>query len=168
MTSEEEKEPETFECSHCGNPVDKDDEFCTDCGTIFEEDVKCSVHINSEALGVCVICCLPFCNLCGNTINNHFLCNTHSDYEIYQGMVRVYGDLDDTNVQYASSCLKQAGLHPFIYCRVQPKGGSRLVYSLYEANGDSSGHIVNEIKVMVPAQEVVAAEDLLRDLKILQ
>ncbi len=168
MRSQQENEQEVFECSICKNQVDSDDEFCTECGTIFDDGINCSVHADIEAEGVCIICCLPFCNQCGANINKHFLCHTHSNYEIYQGMARVYGDLDDTNAQYVKSCLEQAGLHPFIYCKVQHKGGSRLVYSLYEANGDSAGHIVNEIKVMVPCQEIVTAEDTLRELKVMK
>ncbi len=168
MSTQPEKEEEIFECSACKNQVDSEDEFCPDCGTLFEDGVNCSVHSDIEAEGVCIICCIPFCSQCGAVINKHFLCGTHSDYEIYQGMARVYGDLDDTNVQYVKTCLEQAGIHPFIFCKVQPKGGSRLVYSLFEANGDSGGHIVNEIKVMVPCQEVVSAEEILKELKIIE
>ena len=82
-------------------------------------------------------------------------------------MARVFGDLDDTNVQYAKSCLEQAALHPFIFSKIQAKGSSRLVSTLFEANGDSNGHIVNEIKLMIPCQEVIAAEEVLRELKII-
>lgn len=168
MKKQQEKEQEIFECPACNNQVDKDDEFCPECGTLFEDGIKCSVHSDIEAEGVCIICCFPFCNQCGSANNKRFLCHSHYDYEIYQGMARVYGDLDDTNVQYVKSCLEQAGIHPFIFCKIQPKGGSRLVYTLFEANGDSGGHIVNEIKVMVPCQEVVTAEDILRELKVIK
>ncbi len=167
MKNQENIEPEELECSNCKSHVNGDDEFCPECGTIFEDGIMCSLHKDTEASGVCTICCLPFCEECGAEINTRFLCETHSGYEIYQGMARVFGDLDDTKVQYVKTCLEQAGLHPFIYCKVQPKGGTRLVYTLFEANGDSGGHIVNEVKVMVPCQEVVKAEDILRELKVI-
>jgi hypothetical protein len=165
---QQEKEQDIYNCTVCKNQVDEQDEFCPECGTLFENGIKCFLHSDIEAEGVCIICCLPFCNKCGAKINKRFLCNSHSDYEIYQGMARVYGDLDDTNVQYVKSCLEQAGLHPFIFCKIQPKGGSRLVYTLFEAHGDSGGHIVNEIKVMVPCQEVESAENTLRKLKLIK
>jgi hypothetical protein len=161
-----ETENEIFECPDCKNKVEKDDEFCPNCGTLFIDDVKCSNHPDSEADGVCIICCLPFCSLCGSENNKHFLCTAHFNYEIYQGMARIYGMLDDTNAQYIKSCLEQAGLHPFIFSRSQPKGGSRLVYTLFEAEGDSGGHLVNEIKVMVPCQEVLNAEKVMKELEI--
>jgi hypothetical protein len=166
MNFDEEKN--IFECPDCYSDVKEDDEFCPECGTLFADEVKCSIHSGTDAAGVCIICSLPFCSGCGDINNGHFLCSVHYDYEIYQGMARVYGGLDDTNLQFAKSCLEQAGLHPFIYCRIQPKGGTRLVYSLYEANGDYKGHIVNEIKIMVPCQEVEAAETVLKELKLLK
>jgi hypothetical protein len=81
-------------------------------------------------------------------------------------MVRVYGVLDDVAAQYAKTCLEQAALHPILFCRGQPKGGPRFVYTLYEAAGDYDGHIVNEIKVMVPTYEVAEAEKVLASLDI--
>jgi hypothetical protein len=97
-----------------------------------------------------------------------FLCNHHSSYEIYEGMVRIHGVLDDVAAQYAKARLEQAGLHPLLYCRPQPKGGPRFVYTLYEAAGDYDGHIVNEIKVMVPTYEVAEAETVLVSLDLRQ
>lgn len=164
---EQEEEHDTFECSFCKNPVKQNDEFCTDCGTLFEDGIKCSVHTDKDAEGVCIICSLPFCALCGAIVHKHFLCESHSGYEIYQGMARVYGNLDDTNAQYIKSCLEQVGMHPFVFSKTQPRGGSRLVSTLFEAHGDPYGNIVNEIKVMVPCQEVIAAEDILRELKVI-
>lgn len=168
MKTEIEEEQKIFECPECKNEVNNDDEFCPECGTIFVDEVKCSFHSVIDAAGVCIICSLPFCSECGDAINKHFLCRSHFEYEIYQGMARVYGGLDDPDLEFVKSCLEQAGLHPFIYCRIQPKGGTRIVYSLYEANGDYRGHIVNEIKVMVPCQEVEAAEETLRELKLIK
>jgi RNA polymerase subunit RPABC4/transcription elongation factor Spt4 len=168
MKNQEDVEQEELECSKCKSHVNGDDEFCPECGTIFEDEIMCSIHTDKEASGVCTICCLSFCEECGAETNKRFLCNSHSGYEIYQGMARVFGDLDDTKAQYVKTCLEQAGLHPIIYCKVQPKGGTRLVYTLFEANGDSGGHIVNEVKVMVPCQEVVTAEDTLRELKVIK
>jgi hypothetical protein len=83
-------------------------------------------------------------------------------------MVRIYGVLDDVAAQYTKSCLEQAGLHPILYCRRQPKGGPRFVYTLYSAAGDYDGHVVNEIKVMVPTYEVAEAENVLASLDLTQ
>ena len=153
-------------CPRCRNDVKAQDDFCTHCGVLFQEGVACRHHPGTQAAGACIICALALCAECGGLVAGRFLCNHHSDYEIYEGMVRIYGVLDDLAAQYAKSCLAQAGLHPVLFCRRQPKGGARFVYSLYAAGGDYDGHIVNEIKVMVPCQEVEKAENVLISLNI--
>ena len=155
-------------CEQCGHPVEADDDFCPECGSLFIDDVFCENHNSVPAEGACIICSKPYCSKCGLKTNGHFLCNHHSNYEIYEGMVRVYGILDDLAAQYATSCLEQAGLHPVIFCRDQPKGGPRFVYSLYEAAGDFDGHVINEIKVMVPCREVTEAEEVLKSFDIIK
>jgi zinc-ribbon domain len=155
-------------CPRCRNEVKDSDEFCPHCGELFADGVMCENHHERAADGVCIVCALPLCRTCGGSVSGRFLCNRHSTYEIYEGMVRVYGVLDDLAAQYAKTCLEQAGFHPMIYCRSQPKGGPRFVYTLYRAAGDYDGHVINEIKVMVPCAEVVEAEKILAGLTIAQ
>jgi hypothetical protein len=164
----EELSENNLTCDECGQSVNADDDFCPRCGSLFIDDVFCENHSNVSAEGVCIVCSKPYCSKCGFKTSGHFLCNHHGNYEIFEGMVRVYGVLDDLAAQYASSCLEQAGLHPVIFCRDQPKGGPRFVYTLYEAAGDFDGHVINEIKVMVPCQEVLEAEETLRSFNILK
>jgi hypothetical protein len=162
------REPEDgdFVCSECNNDIRADDDFCPHCGAMLIDGVMCDLHRSAPAAGVCIICALPFCHECGLTVFGRFLCNRHRGEEIYEGMVRVYGVLDDVAAQYVKACLEQAGLHPLLYCRGQPRGGPRFVYTLYASAGDYDGHVVNEIKVMVPCQEATAAAGILADLKI--
>lgn len=152
-------------CDKCNNEVNEDDEFCTECGSLFEENIQCENHKENLAKGVCIICSMPYCEKCGFEVNNLFLCNKHNNYEIYQNMVRVYGTLDDLEAQYLKSCLEKENLHPILFCKIQPKGGPRFVYSLFEAVGDPWGNIVNEIKIMVPSQEVIKSEEIINLVK---
>lgn len=96
----EENNKESLVCAQCENDVKESDDFCPSCGELFLDDTLCENHDNVLAEGVCIICSVPFCLKCGLKVNNHFLCNDHSAYEIYQGMVRVYGTLDDLDAQY--------------------------------------------------------------------
>ena len=155
-------------CARCSGQVQSDDEFCTHCGSILIDNVTCAAHPEREAEGVCLICCVPSCKRCGAFLHDIFLCDAHAGYEMFEGMVRIYGDLNDTPAQHAKTCLEQAGFHPMIFCRTQAKGGPRIVLTLYRAAGEYDGNIVNEIKVMVPCQEVLEAEQVLRDLGILE
>ena len=160
-------EKDTLTCSHCEENVREDDEFCPHCGSLFIDDVKCSEHPRIDAGGVCIVCALPYCGDCGGSVNGLFLCNEHAGYEIYQGMARVYGTSDEAMIRYASTCLEQAGLHPFIYQRkASPISIGGPGYSLFRASGEFDGHIINELKLMVPCQEVSEAEKVIRELKI--
>jgi hypothetical protein len=168
MTPMSTPENDSFQCGKCGNAVQADDDFCPHCGGIFGDAFQCVNHQDRTADGACIICALPLCPDCGGMVMGRFLCNHHSSYEIYEGMVRIYGGLDDVAAQYAKTCLEQAGLHPLLYCRRQPLGGPRFVYTLYSAAGDYDGHVVNEIKVMVPTYEVAEGEKVLASLELKQ
>ena len=152
-------------CEVCNNHVKEDDDFCTNCGSLFIDDIFCKNHNNISADGVCIICNYPFCKKCGVKINNHFLCVEHSDYEIFEGMARVYGTIDDTTVQYVKTCLEQDGLHPVLLSNHSPFGGAGFSYSLFKVTGYSLG---NEIKVMVPCQEVLKAEEVLKSINTIK
>lgn len=165
----EDNEAEKLFCPHCNSTVKKDDDFCPDCGALFAEFVKCIEHSDKEAKGVCVICCKPYCQVCGIYINEIFLCNEHSEYEIYEGMARVYGSSDSTQIEYAKSCLEQNNLHPFIFSRKRNNlymNGTD--HSMLSASYELDGHLVNEIKLMIPFQELIRAEEILDELNILE
>jgi hypothetical protein len=153
-------------CSDCNNEGAEGDEFCPNCGHAFVKNLRCSNHADVEASGVCIICCLPFCRKCGGRVNKLFLCGDHEDYEIYEGRARVFGVSDEVTAQYAQECLKHGGLHPFLFSRKASSlsmGGPD--HTTFRASGEYDGHIINEVKVLVPCQEVPRAERLLRDLE---
>ena len=154
-----------YVCTNCEFKVDDDSDYCPRCGTLFIEEVKCEVHTHIETEGVCVICAISFCNKCGHKVNNVFLCNEHDGYEIYEGMARVFGTSDSTQVEYIKSCLDQESFHPFVYSRKSsPMHLGGTDYSLFRASGDFNGHIINEIKLMVPCGEVLKAEKLISEI----
>jgi hypothetical protein len=152
-------------CSSCQAKAIGDPEFCPHCGNSFADGLRCVKHKSSDAIGVCVVCCLPYCSRCASRVNKRYLCHKHEGYEIYEGMARVYGISDEAAARYVTDCLVKKGLHPFLYSRKASPisiGGSD--YTLFEASGEFDGHIINEIKVMVPCGEVLAAEELLQKL----
>lgn len=104
-------------CGYCENKIDENDDFCPNCGCLFIDNVYCINHPETVADGVCIICCEPYCSKCGGEVNDKFLCADHAEYEIYQGMARVFGISDESQAQYIEGCLKDGGLHPFIFSR---------------------------------------------------
>jgi len=80
-------------------------------------------------------------------------------------MARVFGSSDEQQVSNYKSALEQNDLHPFIFQRkaspISLGGGD---YTLFRASGDSAGHIINEIKLMVPCSEVLQAENIIDEI----
>ena len=152
-------------CDFCGTEMSDDAEFCTKCGTIFIDSVSCFNHPDDEARGVCAICHQAYCKRCGLRINGIFLCNEHSDYEIYEGMARIFGSSDEQQVNFYKSILEENKLHPFIFERkTSPLSLGGIDYSLFRASGDANGHLINEIKLMIPCSEVLQAEKIIDEL----
>jgi hypothetical protein len=158
--------PTQIECDRCRNLIQDSDDYCIHCGALLIDGITCNSHPSKPAAGVCVVCSLPCCPSCGGSVNYVFLCETHTSYEIYQGMARVYGSSDAVQVDFAKTCLKEAGLHPFVYSR---KASSISVggpdYTLFRASGEYDGHILNEFKLLVPCHEVLEAGQRLKELK---
>ena len=152
--------PEKLFCDFCGTEISDDSEFCTICGTIFIDDVSCFNHSDDEAKGVCTICHQAYCKRCGLRVNSIFLCNEHSDYEVYEGMARVYGSSDEHQINYFKSVLEENKLHPFIFDKTDSpfaEGvGNRIL---------TKGNLLSEIKILVPCSEVLQAEKIIDELE---
>jgi hypothetical protein len=164
-----EPEDNPLVCPVCTNEVGEEDDFCHECGELFAEGIMCEAHPTQNATGVCIVCAKPYCKECGGRVNGRFLCNAHRTTEIYEGLARVFGDSDAVQVEFAKTTLEEAGLHPFLFSRkASPLSMGGPDYTLFRASGEFDGHIINEFKLMVPVQEVVAAKEKLKELGFIQ
>ena len=152
-------------CGRCGHPVRGADTYCMNCGALFVDSLRCSVHPVVEAEGVCVICAKPFCKECGGESDKIFRCDAHfAEYEIQEGMARVFGSTDNVQAQYVTSCLTQAGLHPFLYSRLFNPGADLVAIT---GPRNFGRHPVVELKVLVPFAEALEARKRLRQMKLI-
>lgn len=146
-------------CSLCENEVERNDDFCPNCGTLFAEFVKCVEHTNKDAKGVCVICISPYCEECGMFVDDRiFLCNEHSEYETMEGVACVLSAEDSAQIELIKSNLEAEGLHPFSFPRKVSSVHSSFAYT---------GYGISDFPLMVPFQEVMQAEEILREMKLL-
>ena len=156
----EEISSEDLICSLCENEIQKDDEFCPNCGMLFTEFVKCNLHSDKDAAGACVICSTPYCERCGLFVEGEiFLCNEHSEYETVQGMACVFSADDSMQIDLIKSNLAEEGLHPFSFPEKISSIHSALAYT---------GNTSNNFPLMVPFQEVMRAEEILREMELLE
>lgn len=158
----------TFICKRCESEVPNDAEYCPSCGALFTEDLMCINHNENKAEGVCVICEKPFCSKCGSDVDDLFLCFEHEHFEIIENMGRVFGTSDIVQIEYAKDCLEKENLNPFAFSKkaspLHLGGGD---YSLFRAAGETPGNPVNEIKLMVPKNEVLKSLQVLKDIEII-
>ena len=148
------KKSQKLKCSRCEEPINQKDTFCKNCGGLFSDDLLCVNHKSIKAEGVCVICSKPFCKKCGVEVHKVFLCDKHSDLEITEGKVRVFGSTDNVRTQFAVTCLKQAGYHPFHYSRLFNPVGDKVSITALRNFGN---HPIEEQKILIPFPEFIKA-----------
>ena len=154
---------EKFKCDNCKTEVEEKAKYCPSCGGLFI-DAVCEIHKEKEAAGVCLVCNKICCSKCGLFVNGTFLCNQHSDIEIFESMGRVYGSSDSLEIDFLLSVLETEELHPFRYERkTSPISVGGTDYSLFRASGEYDGHIINEIKILVPLNEYLKAKAVVVD-----
>jgi hypothetical protein len=151
-------------CERCGRAVPQQGVFCKSCGALFSDQLRCSKHHSVEAAGVCVICSKPFCKDCGGDTDKIFLCDPHfAEYEIHEGMARVFGCNDNVQAQFVTSCLEQAGFHPFLHSRMFNPGPDFVAIT---APRNFGRHSIVELKVLLPFSEVLKAKKTLNELDL--
>ena len=97
-------------------------------------------------------------------IDNLSLCREHEHYEIIQNHARIKGGSIEVEIQFYKNCLENEGLHPIIFNRKYSTWHMGAGdYTLFRASGEYDGHLVNEIKLMVPCAEVLRAEEILSE-----
>lgn len=156
-------ETERLSCEFCKNIIREDDEYCVSCGHLFEDDVLCNNHDDADAEGVCVICSYAFCKECGKFDNGIFFCTEHKGYQVFQSMACVFGSNDNLEAEYIKNALAAEGMHPFLFDKKLSITGTD--YSWFNTSADPGGHVLNEIKIMVPLNETLEAVELIATLK---
>lgn len=156
-------ENENLVCLNCELGVKDSDEYCPNCGVVFAENIKCHFHREAEAEGICLICSKLCCKKCGLLVSNVFLCNEHGEYEIIEGMARVYGSNNSMEIRYYTEILEKEALHPFVYSRQSMSEPFSLrTNALFGA--ETNDYVFYEFKLMLPLKEVLEAEKILEPL----
>ena len=138
-------------CEKCGTNKQSVDRYCSQCGALFIEETTCYNHPSTFAQGVCAICNQACCKKCGLWVNHIFLCDLHSNYDIYEGMACVGVSDDEMELKVAHDILVQEGFHPFIYKTMEYRNRGLIEHSLVP------------VKLLVPCKEVFGAEKVIDD-----
>ncbi|MBN2011116.1 hypothetical protein JW960_17345 [candidate division KSB1 bacterium] len=158
-----ENDQSQYECENCHHDVDVDAAFCPYCGGIYTDYLRCEKHGMTDADGVCVICGKAYCSRCGGWVNSTFRCNEHAQYEIISDMACVFAASDEMHADYLAQVLETEGLHPFLFQnKMRP---NNLSFSAIASTINEEMHRYFETRIMVPFGEVIAAEQILKDIE---
>ena len=152
-------------CTNCKNSVNSNEKYCLHCGDIFDKDLFCMKHSFTKAQGVCVICKEPCCEKCGEMVKNIYFCFCHNKYEVMEGMVNLYSNSNEINIKYVYQLLKQNDLQPFLF--YSGRRPISLDYSLMSNLISKNERKSSIIKLMIPFNKFIQAEEILKDLEIL-
>ena len=148
-------------CEHCEREVTADSDYCPHCGFLFEggEKVTCDTHPLSDAIGVCIICGKPLCELCGETNEDRLFCPDHLDVSVEEDWAEVMVSTDINEAELAKAVLEGAGIH------VQVRDFGSIGYA-WDGGGDSSlsrSQLGKPARIFVPISEYLGARETLND-----
>lgn len=149
-------------CDQCDADAVDGLKYCPNCGALYEEGVKCVLHPEVNAIGVCVLCGTAGCADCCHRGERAFLCTDHEGYEIMEGHALVLTLTDSLQSGLAEDALTSAGLHPHIYTTTYNPGVNQVsqwMYTVYERRS-------TYFKVFVPFNEVGEAQKVLEDFQL--
>lgn len=153
--------PEYVQCSHCGEEVTPDSEFCPHCGALFPEagQVVCDTHSSSPATGICIICRKLVCDECGKFVYGRCFCLEHRGVEVQQDWARVFQSTEINDSGLVKSFLESNGF------KVLDQNFAPIGY-VWDGGGDSSisrSNVNRPAKVFVPIPEYLKAEEALKE-----
>lgn len=147
-----------IKCPICDRVITIDKGFCDYCGSILNEELNCTIHQYHEAEGICLICSKPFCSDCGTEVIGKFFCLEHSNYEMLENLVTIYGSNDNSKIIAIKKLLEELNLHPTIINKTEKYFGDLKIFNSINQTDKFNDDISKIIKVLVPCKEVQVAE----------
>jgi len=155
--------PEFKRCENCEREITADSDFCPHCGFLCEGSgkVACDLHPLNEAIGVCIVCQRPLCELCGEINEDRLFCPDHLDVVVEDDWAEVMKSTDINEAELSKAILESAGFH------VQVRDFGSIGYA-WDGGGDSSlsrSQLGKPARVFVPVSELLGAREALREWK---
>ena len=146
---------EFIKCSHCGEEITEDSDFCPHCGVLFAEAGKvfCDLHPLEPGAGVCIICRKLCCEECGAVVRGRYFCSAHRKIKVEQDWAEVFRSTEIADAELVKSVLESAGQ------KVLVQNFNSMGF-IWDGGGDSPisrSNINKPAKVFVPIPEYLDA-----------
>ena len=148
-------------CSHCGEEITEDSDFCPHCGTLFESagSPRCEMHESVLASGVCIICRELVCRSCGARLGGRTFCEAHRGVKVQQDWAEIVRATDMNEAELVRAVLQGGGF------KVQTQNFESIGYA-WDGGGDSSqsrSNLSRPAIVLVPIPEFLRAEEAIAE-----
>jgi hypothetical protein len=142
-------------CSHCGEDVTEDSDYCPHCGILFpnSESALCDTHQTINATGVCIICRKTVCPRCSKGVHGRTFCLDHKNVEVQQDWAEVFESTEINDAELIKSVLEKSQY------RVLVQNFGSIGYA-WDGGGDSPqsrSNLSRPAKVFVPIPEYLEA-----------
>jgi hypothetical protein len=142
-------------CNHCGEPLNVTLLFCDHCGTMqaSNTEYECETHTDRSAIGMCVVCYKPVCDVCKTTSGKKFLCSDPS----HQQMINDWSVVHYVESEFEADAIQQ---------NLKAAEVESKTFSLHD---HVAAHFIpeNHVAVWVRQQELQKAIKVLTDLNLI-
>jgi B-box zinc finger len=148
------------QCNNCGAELDSQTFlYCKNCGAVnekraSEEGIVCDTHVESRAIGFCVVCGSAVCEECAESVGNRILCGDPEHRE-YLEKWRVLHTFD---FEYEAAML---------YANLEQKNIETVVFSKLNPDLTEAPIRPNLVEVLVHSQNYDSAVEVRNSLGIL-
>lgn len=151
---------EFITCSNCEGEVTEDSDFCPHCGYLLTDaPLRCELHPDKEANGVCIVCQRLVCEMCSEESERRVFCLDHLNVIVDGDWAEVFRSTDVHEAELAKSLLLDAKHH------LETQNFSSIGYA-WDGGGDapqSRSNLNNPAKIFVPLNEYLKAREVLEE-----
>jgi hypothetical protein len=145
-------------CIYCGAEIEPGLLYCPECGKIFtsrifdpEDEIECEEHINSPAVGICVICGKPVCSECSIEVDGKIYCKEGNHRQYDEDWVVIYTTQYEYEAEMLKANIESAGIPCVVF--------STKDHSYFMTVG------FGIVKILVPKNQKEIALKIIEDLR---
>lgn len=140
-------------CPNCEEHVSPDDTFCDTCGILLPlpegRDVpECDLHPDRDAIGGCVICGRPVCELCAHEVDGKLFCSDDEHVDVHQKFALAY----ITNTDYEAAMIR---------ANLEGAGIDARIFNQHDHVYFVTMGSLAQVKVMVPTAQLEQAQTII-------
>ncbi len=118
-------------CEECHASVGETDDFCSECGAIFGENLRCDENPEAAAFAVCVVCQKRLCQECDVAVSGRHSCAAHENFEWISGWTTATIFSTRLEAELSQQHLKEQGIAALVLSNtIEPLSGTLGLFTI--------------------------------------